>query len=169
MPITHQMLTQASLRPYAPPARTIRDAKARGLRTVFLCHSHRDAVLVRGMVTLLQESGWRVYVDWADPRMPERPSRETAAILKQRIVDTDFFLFLATRNSMTSRWCPWEIGYADGTKHIDSIIVCPTNDGATTHGSEYVELYRCIDISTAGALAVWHPGQTHNGVPLRNL
>jgi hypothetical protein len=121
------------------------------------------------MVTLLQESGWRVYVDWADPRMPERPSRETAAILKQRIVDSDFFLFLATRNSMSSRWCPWEIGYADGTKPIDSIIVCPTDDGATTHGSEYVELYRRIDISDAGALAVWQPGQTHNGVLLPYL
>lgn len=161
MPITHEVLRRASLRWYAPPARTVYEAKARGIRTVFLCHSHLDAVLVRGLVTLLQESGWDVYVDWEDQTMPPRPSRETAAILKQRIEQADFFLFLVTQNSLSSRWCPWELGYADGTKPIDSILVCPTYDGSTTHGNEYVDLYRRIDLTSTGRLAVWNPGQSY--------
>jgi hypothetical protein len=90
--------------------------------------------------------------------MPDRPNRETAARLKQRIEGTTFFLFLATANSMTSRWCPWEIGYADGKKHIDSILVCATTDGVVTHGNEYLDLYRRIDVSDSGRLAVWKSG-----------
>ena len=48
---------------------------------------------------------------------------------KRRIELADFFLFLATRNSMSSRWYPWEIGYADGAKPIDTILVIPTSSG----------------------------------------
>lgn len=38
----------------------------------------------------------------------------TPATIKQKIRDLTSFLFLATPNSIASRWCPWEIGYADG-------------------------------------------------------
>lgn len=168
MPISNTELRNASYRFSAAKTRTLTEARSQGLQTAFLCHSHKDQDLVRGLVTLLQESGWQIYVDWADASMPETPNRQTAANIKQRIVDHHFFLFLATANSMASQWCPWEIGYADGKKPIDQILIIPTSDGITTHGSEYLQLYRVIDKSGAGNLAVWQPGYK-NGIWLKNL
>ena len=172
MPISVSTLSQAASRSTVSKSsdRTITEAKTQGFQTAFLCHSHKDERLVIGLVTLLQETGWRVFVDWADSTMPETPNRETAAKIKQRIVDTNYFLFLATSNSMSSRWCPWEIGYADGKKSLDRIIIIPTTDNSGTwHGNEYLQLYRNLDEAASGELGVWEPGKPQGGVYVRNL
>ena len=101
--------------------------------------------------------------------MPDTPSRETASRIKYRIVEFYFFLFLATANSISSRWCPWEIGYADGKKQIDRILILPTTDGSKTHGSEYLQLYRRIEWYKKDQLVVWQPGGKTDGILLENL
>lgn len=171
MPISINTIRQAATRtqPLARSARTLIEAKSKGLKTAFLCHSHKDRSLIDGVITLLQEEGWMIYVDWTDSSMPETPNRETAEKIKTKITELNFFLFLATENSMSSRWCPWEIGYADGKKNIDKIIIIPTTDGYSTHGSEYLELYRRVDFASGGGLAVWEPGKNQGGTWVRNL
>jgi|APLak6261666328_1056055.scaffolds.fasta_scaffold00582_6 hypothetical protein len=171
MAISINDLRNASYRFSTTRTKSLNEARASGFKTAFLCHSHKDRDLVKGLVTLFAESGWQIYVDWADESMPETPNRQTAGNIKQRIVDHNLFLFLATANSMASRWCPWEMGYADGKKHIDQILIIPTTDGAKTHGNEYLELYRRVDWGTLNQLrdlAVWRPGET-NGIWLRNF
>jgi hypothetical protein len=150
-------------------AKSLNEARILGAKTAFLCHSHHDAILARGLVQLLSDAGWRVYIDWQDAQMPESPNQETAQRIKQKIVDLEYFLFLATPKSMSSRWCPWEIGYADGKKQLDRILIVPTEDGTQTHGNEYLQLYRRVDLSDKKELAVWQPGQNANGVLVRNL
>lgn len=169
MPIAIDELRRAATRFKPPKVRTLTEARNQGLKTVFLCHSHHDELLVQGVIMLLEEAGWRVYVDWADASMPETPNRETAERIQQKIVQLNYFLFLATAKSMSSRWCPWEIGYADGKKPIDQILILPTKEGDTTHGNEYLQLYRRIDFSSARQLAVWQPGQSTNGILINNL
>ena len=169
MPISIATLRQSSKSSTAGRVRKLTEARSLGLRSVFLCHSHNDAELVEGLLALFARSGWQVYVDWEDTSLPEKPNRETAIRIQQKIVELDLFLFLATPNSTTSRWCPWEIGYANGRKPIDSIIVCPTSDGSMTHGNEYLDLYRRLDLSDQGRLAVWQPGDSTNGIFLSSL
>ena len=140
--------------------------RPQGARTAFLSHSHLDRTLVVGLVGLLQDAGLDVYVDWADTSLPPSPNRETANAIKSRIVRADLFLFLATQNSVASRWCPWEIGYADGEKPIDSIWIIPTSEGGTTYGNEYLQLYRRVDEANVGTLARFEPNQ-HSGTQLR--
>lgn len=159
MPLRIETLRSAAPRYRATMAKSILEARTQGLQTVFLCHSHLDEVLVKGLMALFQESDWSVYVDWADASMPEIPSRETAARIKRKIVDCDFFLFLATGNSMSSRWCPWEIGYADGKKQIERILLLPTTEGLQTYGNEYLQLYRRIDMASVNKLGIWEPGE----------
>ncbi|MGQ2905745.1 MAG: toll/interleukin-1 receptor domain-containing protein [Neoaquamicrobium sediminum] len=126
------------------------------IRTAFLCHSHQDKELVEGFIALLREAGWTLYVDWADTSMPPKPDRITATNIKSRIKQTRYFLFLATPNSVQSRWCPWEIGYADGVKPIDDIIIVPTQDDrGNYYGNEYLQLYRQIDEMANGKLGLW--------------
>jgi hypothetical protein len=168
------MITQGQLRDYArlwqgQSARSASEARSRGLKTAFICHSHQDRDLVLGLVAVLHRAGWVVYVDWLDATLPDRPNRETARRIKDRIRDANYFLFLATAASCTSRWCPWEIGYADGVKPIEAIMIIPTQDSrGYTHGNEYLDLYRRIDHAANGDIAAWGPGET-SGVYVRNL
>lgn len=149
-------VSQATLLSYAArasiqkSAETINFAKASHKQTAFLSHSHKNADLAKGVQSFLQAEGWEVYIDWEDTAMPESPNRETAQRIQAKIRDLNWFLFLATRNSMESRWCPWEIGYADGVKPYDNILILPTSDNSGTHGNEYLQLYRRLDTAQGG-------------------
>jgi len=131
-------------------------------KTAFLCHSHLDQRLALGLQAVLKQHGMDLYIDWQDATMPDNPSAETAQRLRTRIQQCHWFLFLATNNSMTSRWCPWELGHADGTKVNDRILVVPTLDGNVTYGAEYINLYRRVEVATDGRLAAFGPGN-HGG------
>ena len=86
---------------------SLNEALAKKQQTAFLCHSHRDHILAKGLQTLLNENGWDVYIDWQDEELPSSPDKKTAEKIKSKIAQTDWFLFLATDNSTSSRWCPW--------------------------------------------------------------
>jgi hypothetical protein len=169
MPISADVLRAAAARATGPAVRSLSEARSLGAKTAFLCHSHRDADLARGFVTLLTQTGWQVYIDWKDTEMPATPDRETAERIQQKILELQYFLFLATANSMASRWCPWEIGYADGKKPIERIVIVPTVEAGRTHGNEYLQLYQNLDFSKSGQLAVWQPGQTRGGTLVESL
>ncbi|QNV68286.1 toll/interleukin-1 receptor domain-containing protein [Pseudomonas sp. CFA] len=124
-----------------------RFSKRLGQPTAFLSHSHKDATLALGLQELLNNHGWDVYIDWQDQTMPEKPASETATTIKTAIIRADWFLFLATQNSMASHWCPWEIGFADGKKTHERIANVPTQDSfGHYHGNEYLNLYNKIDM-----------------------
>jgi len=79
--------------------------------------------------------------------MPSVTNRETAHRIKQKIADPDYFLVLATRNAMNSKWVPWEIGIADRTKPANKIAVIPVIDPyGTYHGNEYMQLYPSVQL-----------------------
>lgn len=80
-----------------------RFTKSAGQTAAFLSHSHKDATLALGVQEMLKNQGWDVYIDWQDQTMPDTPDGETAFNIKVAIVRADWFLFLATQNSMASR------------------------------------------------------------------
>jgi hypothetical protein len=137
-----------------------------GQLTAFLSHSHQDALLALRLQEMLKIAGWDVYIDWQDTIMPATPDGETAFNIKVAIVRVDWFLFLATQNSMASRWCPWEICFADGKKAHDRIAIIPTEDNqGNFYGNEYLNLYSSIDVANTppashclirGAMARWY-------------
>lgn len=169
MTIDLSALQAAARRSRAEIAASASDARRRGVRTAFLCHSHKDAVYVEGLLVLLREAGWQVYVDWLDTSMPAVPNAQTAANIRGRIRDCDYFLFLATPNGCASRWCPWEIGVADGIKNHANILVIPTREGRVYYGNEYLGLYRRIEVANDGRLAAWRPGDRNNGVYMASV
>ena len=128
-------------------------------RSAFLCHSHKDDTLVKGLIAYFQEKGIDLYIDWKDHSMPDTPNSETAKKIQDAIKARALFLFLATANAKASRWCPWEISYADSS--MRKVFVIPTTDGAGTYGNEYLQLYSRIDIGThetRSGLAVFNAG-----------
>ncbi|WP_323844952.1 toll/interleukin-1 receptor domain-containing protein [Microbulbifer magnicolonia] len=127
-------------------AKSLNEALAKNKQTAFLCHSHKDYELAKGLQVLLKENGWDLYIDWEDNEMPATPNDETARKIKSKIQATDWFLLLATSNSVNSRWCPWEIGYADAVKNHEKILIVPTaDDYGNWYGNEYLQLYKKID------------------------
>lgn len=170
MPIALTELVRAAARPHVGLAKSLNEAAQANLQTVFLSHSHKDARYAQGVANLLQDAGLHAYIDWQDTAMPETPNKQTAAVIKRKIVQADLFLFLATPASTSSRWCPWEIGYADGMKDIDDIIVAQTQDaGGRNYGNEYLSLYRSLDWSTKGQLGVWKANSVTEGVLAKAL
>ncbi|XDD44697.1 toll/interleukin-1 receptor domain-containing protein (plasmid) [Leptospira sp. WS60.C2] len=113
-------------------------------KSAFLCHSHKDEALVKGLIVCLKDNGIDLYVDWLDQTLPNSPNVFTAQKIQRRILECDLFLFLATQNSMNSRWCPWEIGYADAS--VRDVLIIPTSTTNETYGNEYLELYESIDL-----------------------
>lgn len=121
--------------------------------TVFLSHSHKDADIVESAVAFLLAVGVLVYVDSLDPTMPQTTSVETAAKVKDRIVECQKFVVLLSENSKDSKWVPWELGYADGKKANRNIAVMPIKRSSYTsdsefNGLEYMGLYQRISIGT---------------------
>lgn len=171
VPITLDALRSASRRFYSTPVtKTLREAVAKRQKTAFLCHSHKDREFVQGLQVLLLENGWNVYVDWQDSELPEEPDKITADKIRTQIHALDWFLFLATPNSTDSRWCPWEIGYADNCKPYDSILIIPTTDqSGKWYGNEYLQLYRQITRDNIGGLSAFPAGRGTGGIQIRHL
>jgi hypothetical protein len=166
-------VSQETLREYAQreplqkSATIVEEARTQGKQTAFLCHSHKDAALAKGVQRWLQSQGWEVYIDWDDHSMPDRPTKETAGKIKLQIQRLDWLLFLATANSMSSRWCPWEIGYADGKKGAETVVIIPTTAGGDTYGNEYLDLYRNVFKIKEGGFAMFEAGASSDGRLLR--
>ncbi len=136
----------------------------------FLCHSHKDKDLALGLQILLLENECYLYIDWQDNDMPETPDKTTALKIKKRIADFGWFLFLATPNSTTSQWCPWEIGIADTRKENNKILVIPTTDhSGKWYGNEYLQLYDRIVIPSNGGLAKFKSGSDNNGIYVKEM
>jgi len=115
--------------------------------TVFLSHSHKDKELVKGLIELLAEQGIYIYVDWNDSDMPRITSGETAKKIKERIKEMQLFFFLATKNGINSKWCPWELGVADSLKRWEDIVVIPVADPYRNFkGNEYLQIYKHLEV-----------------------
>lgn len=86
MSISINDLRAASVRSYKTHIyKSLTEAATRGKQSAFLCHSHKDKELAEGLVVLLAENGWELYVDWKDHEMPEKPNKDTAANIKKKI------------------------------------------------------------------------------------
>ncbi|MBE0623492.1 MAG: toll/interleukin-1 receptor domain-containing protein [Burkholderiales bacterium] len=171
MSILLDTLDRAAQRPSRTGlAKSLNEALAKSQRSAFLSHSHLDRTRAKGLQTLLAEQGWELFIDWEHNTLDERPTRETAEWLQKSILACDWLLYLATPNSEGSRWCPWEVGYADGKKGADSIIIIATSDSSGTYGSEYLKLYRQISETDGGrGLALFEAASVQGGRFLRDI
>ncbi|MEY4748588.1 MAG: hypothetical protein RIQ60_802 [Pseudomonadota bacterium] len=118
---------------------------------VFLSHSIADAEIVLGIKQLLEESGLKVYVDWVEDAQLDRSAvtKESAAVLRQRMRQSKSLIYLSSENSSSSKWMPWELGYFDGFKP-DGVAIMPVLDSPTDafKGQVYLGLYPIVQKNT---------------------
>lgn len=115
---------------------------------IFLSHSSQDAELVLGVVSILENLGYSVYVDWINDKQLSRENinKQTAKTLQNRMQQSKSLLYLATSNSSNSKWMPWELGYFDGLKP-DRIAILPILDSSNSNfnGQEYLGIYPVVN------------------------
>lgn len=115
---------------------------------VFLSHSSRDAELVIGVKAILEEQGKSVYVDWLEDAEMDRTkvTPENANLLRSRMKACSSLIFVATENSSSSKWVPWELGYFDGYRENAVAILPLVEDWQSTFdGQEYLGLYPVVE------------------------
>lgn len=109
-------------------------------KSIFLSHSHLDKTIVLKIGLVFEKLKAELYIDWMDKSLPEYTSDITATEIKNRIIETDRFLFLATYHGLRSKWCNWELGIADAGNNKMAILPIKTKTGKWK-GSEYLKLY----------------------------
>ena len=134
---------------------------------VFLSHSHQDTGFVGDAKKFFALFGVDLYVDWLDPEMPKLTNPETAAKLKTKIDKCHRFVVLASNNAGSSKWVPWELGYADSVKTMKNIAIfgIADNNGGWA-GNEYIGIYPRISKSESGMPRVFSAGSNTNGILL---
>lgn len=128
---------------------------------LFISHSYSDKSLILGLVELFNKAGHSVYVDWIDDPYLDRNAvnPKTAALLRTRMDACRGLAYIATTNTIVSKWCPWELGYADGAKNGRCVILpVLKSDSNFYRGQEYLGLYPYIDyaqIEDQGNYVFW--------------
>ena len=109
---------------------------------IFLSHSSLDKKLVLTLVSLFNEAGYSVYVDWIEDTQLDRSNvnKNTAQVLRNRMNGLKGLSYVTTSNSTNSKWCPWELGHFDGKKNGRCCIL-PIMESQTFQGQEYLGLY----------------------------
>lgn len=118
---------------------------------IFLSHSFSDQALILGIVLTLEDMGYKVYVDWIHDKHLSRGSvsKETANVLRQRMLASKSLFFATTTNSSSSKWMPWELGFMDG--HNRKTVIFPVAQSAASSytGQEYLGVYPYVQKSPA--------------------
>lgn len=110
---------------------------------IFLSHSLTDQKLILGIWLSLEDMGYKVYVDWIHDRHLSRDNvtKETAQVLRQRMLSSQSLFFATTTNSSGSKWMPWELGFKDGHNRKAAILPVSQTFGDSYTGQEYLGVY----------------------------
>jgi hypothetical protein len=114
---------------------------------IFLSHSTKDSELVAGLKLLLEDMGFKVYVDWIeDPQLSRtHVTKHTAKALQVRMRQCRSLIYAFSNNSSESRWMPWELGYFDGIKQKVAVLpIARSSSSNDFKGTEYLGLYYYI-------------------------
>lgn len=117
---------------------------------IFLSHSISDSAKIAGLKLIMEDMGYKVYVDWIDDPALNRATvnRETALQLQKRMQQSTSLIYAFSENSPNSKWMPWELGYFDGNKGLVAILPISSGIQGGFSGTEYLSIYPYIDIET---------------------
>ena len=113
--------------------------------SVFISHKHDDLDDLKGIIGFLEKNfNVIAYIDSRDLSMPKITSGETAEKIKDRIKKCKRFILLATNGAVESKWCNWELGFADAIKGKNAVLFPMKEKGSNYKGNEYMEIYSYI-------------------------
>lgn len=115
---------------------------------IFLCHDTEDKTEIKALKAFYENKGIKAYVaEIDDPQISWNGiNKKTATVLQNRMRKCRKLYYILSKNSQTSTWMPWEVGYFNGINGAGNIKVLPIIDKNNYEvldfpGHEYLELY----------------------------
>lgn len=116
---------------------------------IFISHSYLDKTEIEALYYIFEECGYTVFIDWKQEELQDRSevSKEVANKLKKYMANCRCLLYVSTKNSSNSKWCPWELGYVDGLKERVAILPILNEENKKYKGQEYLNIYPYVDFA----------------------
>lgn len=83
---------------------------------LFLSHNSQDEGRIVEIYKALNAIGLVAYIDWVNDKYDLKRqwcNASTAQVIKERIRQSKVFVIYLSEKTLSSQWCPWELGYAD--------------------------------------------------------
>lgn len=83
---------------------------------LFLSHNSKDEGKIVEIYKKFNAMGLVAYIDWVNDKYDLKRqwcNASTAKVIKERIKQSQVFVIYLSEKTMSSQWCPWELGYAD--------------------------------------------------------
>lgn len=83
---------------------------------LFLSHNSQDEGRIVEIYKELNAIGLVAYIDWVNDKYDLKRqwcNASTAQVIKERIRQSKVFVIYLSERTLSSQWCPWELGYAD--------------------------------------------------------
>lgn len=136
-------LQSSSDREFPLPFELIAEAKLTIVFDIFLSYSSKDSLAVLGLFYWLTTRQYRVYVDCFDRALPNPAvvTRQTASILRKRMVQSQSLFVATTHSTPTSTWVPWELGFTDGLTNKAAVLYIAPQTSVAFNRQSYFALY----------------------------
>ncbi len=114
---------------------------------IFFSYSYNDKEFALTIVQLLEKCGYNVYIDLKDNELDRNNvGIETVKKIAQSMDKCRGLLYLYSKASSVSRWCPWELGYVSGKKSFRCAKLPLIQSSKDTYEKqEYLEIYPTIE------------------------
>lgn len=113
---------------------------------IFFSYSYQDIDYAGMVVQLLEKQGLSVYIDYKDNRLDrDNVNRKTADTLAKAMNKCSCLLYMHSKSSKISKWCPWELGYMSGKKNFKCATIPIVDDNENYVHQEYLLMYPYID------------------------
>ncbi len=114
---------------------------------IFVSHSYADTENVKAEVSRWESGGdYKIFADFKDEWLRESSLRgimdyALANHLRQAIRRSLMFVFVVSRNSVSSGWMPWELGLAHGSVGRVHLYLLEPGAMEACSKREYLQLY----------------------------
>jgi hypothetical protein len=119
---------------------------------IFLSYSYHDKAYALKLTKLFERSGFSVYIDLNDNSIDRNSvSGDTAKKIASIMDKCKSLIYLYSKASSISKWCPWELGYVSGKKNFRcaKIPLVQFSNDTRYDKQEYLEMYPTIDYEKA--------------------
>ena len=91
---------------------------------LFISYSSKDLKYVKKLAQYLNDSGFKVYVDDNDSVLDKNNvTKDTVKRLATIMNNCRCLIYVFTKNSAESSWCPWEMGYMSAYNNFKCAIL----------------------------------------------
>ena len=121
---------------------------------IFISYSSKDLEYVKKVASILEDQGFKVYIDDNDSVLDKTNVGEnTAKRLATIMNNCKCLIYVFTQNSAESFWCPWEMGYMSSCNNFKCAVLPIVDVNRNIEHKEYLLIYPRIEQESHGPVS----------------